>query len=59
VKPGSIIEFELLSEGRVRLVRNKSAYRSAEASPSRFGAVRGTATVKLSTREIMLLTRGR
>lgn len=59
LSPGSTIEFELLSDRRVCLTPMDGMSTHANATSSRFGALRGTATVKLSTRQIMLLTRGR
>ncbi len=56
IQPGSIVEFEPAADGRVFIV--KKGGRKAKRVPSRFQAVRGTATVKLSTRQIMALTRG-
>jgi AbrB family looped-hinge helix DNA binding protein len=54
IKPGSTIEFEPTPDGRVVIV---NAGRKAR-KPSRFSALRGTATVKMTTRQIMALTRG-
>lgn len=57
LKPGSGVEFEVGSEGEV--VLRKAGTSSGHARPkSRFAAVRGTATVKLTTNEILALTRG-
>lgn len=57
IRPGSIVEFEPAADGRVFIVK-KGARQAAKRAPSRFQAVRGAATVKLSTRQIMALTRG-
>lgn len=57
IRPGSIVEFEPAADGRVYIVK-KGSSKAARRAPSRFRAVRGAATVKLSTRQIMALTRG-
>ncbi len=54
VGPGSAVDFELDADGRVVLVKAAGPRR---VSP--FARVRGRATVKMSTEEIMALTRGR
>jgi antitoxin PrlF len=53
IEPGSMVEFELGPDGRIVLVKAGAA-----PKPSRFEKVRGTATVKMTTDEIMALTRG-
>ncbi len=53
IRPGTAVEFEPTTDGRVMIV---AAGRKTQ--PSRFAALRGTATVKMTTREIMALTRG-
>ncbi len=53
IRAGAAVEFEPLPDGRVELVAG-----TRKPRPSRFPALRGTATVKMSTREIMALTRG-
>ena len=58
IRPGSIVDFEPAPDGRVFIVKKGAGRKAAKRAPSRFGAVRGTATVKLSTRQIMALTRG-
>ena len=58
IRPGSIVDFEPAPDGRVFIVKKGARRKAAKRAPSRFGAVRGTATVKLSTRQIMALTRG-
>ena len=58
IGPGSIVEFEALPDGRVCLVKKTTKRKSVKRLPSRFGAIRGTATVRLTTRQIMALTRG-
>jgi AbrB family looped-hinge helix DNA binding protein len=57
IRPGSIVEFEQSADGRVFIVK-KGGRKAAKRAASRFAAVRGTATVKMSTRQIMALTRG-
>ena len=54
INPGSKIDFEVAEDGRAFLRRiGKHAIK-----PSRFERLRGTATSRLSTDEIMALTRG-
>ena len=57
IRPGTAVDFEAGPDGRVVLVK-KSGGTRARRKPSRFATLRGTATVKMSTREIMALTRG-
>jgi antitoxin PrlF len=54
IKPGTQVIFALDKAGRVYL-RKAQAGRPA---PSRFEKLRGTATTRMSTDEIMALTRG-
>ncbi len=54
ILPNSEVEFEQVGKGEYRLVKTKST----ESRTSRFAAIRGTATVKMTTEEIMALTRG-
>lgn len=57
IQPGSGVEFEVGTKGEV--VLRKAGRGSKHSRPrSRFAAVRGTATVKLRTEEILALTRG-
>ena len=51
--PGSMVEFDVTPDGRIVLINQ-----DATPKPSRFEKVRGTATVKMTTDEIMALTRG-
>jgi AbrB family looped-hinge helix DNA binding protein len=53
IEPGNAVDFELTPDGRVVLVK-------VDAVPptSRFAALRGRADAKLTTDEIMALTRG-
>ncbi len=55
IKPGNAVDFELAPDGRVVLVK---AGRKTSAPQSRFERIRGTATVKMTTDEIMSLMRG-
>ncbi|MGH8674592.1 MAG: AbrB/MazE/SpoVT family DNA-binding domain-containing protein [Burkholderiales bacterium] len=57
IRPGTAVDFEAGPDGRVVLVK-KSGGAGARRKASRFAALRGTATVKLTTRQIMALTRG-
>lgn len=57
IRPGSGVEFEVSPQGDVLL--RKAGRGSKRARPrSRFAAVRGAATVRLRTEEILALTRG-
>jgi len=57
IRPGSGVEFEVGPKGEVVLRRIERG--SARSRPrSRFAAIRGAATVKLRTEEILALTRG-
>ena len=53
LEPGSAVDFHITEAGQVML-----APAEAKQAPSRFASLRGTATVKMSTDEIMALTRG-
>jgi AbrB family looped-hinge helix DNA binding protein len=53
IAPGNIVEFEVTPDGRIVLVKA-----GAEPAPSRFEKVRGTATTKLTTDELMAMLRG-
>ena len=53
IGPGSVVEFRLADDGRIVLIKQ-----GAKPEPSRFERVRGTATVKMTTDEIMALLRG-
>lgn len=57
IRPGTAVDFEPTPDGRVVLVTAKEK-QAARRKPSRFAALRGTATIRMSTREIMALTRG-
>jgi antitoxin PrlF len=56
IKPGTAVGFEPIADGRVAIAAAGGKIRKSR--PSRFAALRGTATVKMTTREIMALTRG-
>jgi len=57
IRPGSGVEFEVGSNGEV--VLRSIEHGSRRSRPrSRFAAIRGAATVKLRTEEILALTRG-
>jgi antitoxin PrlF len=53
IRPGSVIDFERGSDGRIVLVKVEKKTR-----PSRFARLRGHAGKGLSTDEIMAMTRG-
>jgi antitoxin PrlF len=55
IKPGSAIDFELTPSGDVLLRHGK---RKARQPTRRFARLRGIATVKMSTDQILALTRG-
>ncbi|BBA34517.1 uncharacterized protein sS8_2566 [Methylocaldum marinum] len=53
LEPGSAVDFKVTDEGQVLLIPAET-----KKSASRFAALRGAATVKMSTDEIMALPRG-
>ena len=53
LEPGSVVEFDLADDGRIVLVKA-----GIPPKPSRFEQLRGIATTKLTTDEIMALLRG-
>ena len=55
IKPGTAIDFEMTEDGRIVIAK---AGRKTKPRGSAFARIRGCATVKLSTEEIMKLTRG-
>lgn len=55
IEPGSTVEFEIGADGQVTL---RKVSRKTSPRPSRFAALRGRATVRMRTEEIMALTRG-
>ena len=56
IGPGTAVDFLPVPDGRVMLV--KTAGGAARRKRSRFAALRGSATVRMTTRQIMALTRG-
>jgi antitoxin PrlF len=56
IKPGSAVDFELSPAGDVVL---RHGNRKAKRPARKFARLRGVATVRMSTDEIMALTRGR
>ncbi len=56
VAAGDAVEFRIAADGVVQVVPVARTVHAAP--PDRFGALYGRATVKLSTEEIMALTRG-
>jgi AbrB family looped-hinge helix DNA binding protein len=55
LKPGKPVTFERLKTGEIAL---KAAKVSAKPRLSKFAKLRGRATVRMSTEEILALTRG-
>jgi antitoxin PrlF len=55
LKPGKPVMFERLKTGEIAL---KAAKTNAKPKVSRFAKLRGRATVRMSTEEILALTRG-
>lgn len=53
LKAGAAVDFQPTNDGRVMLVAADKKTRK----PGRFAALRGSATVKMTTRQIMALTR--
>lgn len=58
IRPGTTVEFRVAPDGRVMLVKTHGQSVHARRKATRFAALRGSATVRLSTRQIMALTRG-
>ena len=56
IQPGSAVDFKLTPTGEVVLRHGK---RKGRQPKSRFASLRDTATVKMSTDQIMALTRGK
>ena len=56
IEPGSVVDFELTASGDVVLRHRKGKRRRPMR---RFARLRGVATVKMSTDQIMALTRGK
>lgn len=59
IAPGSQVAFELTEAGDIvlRAVSRRAARRAVRAPKSRFAKLRGRATVKMRTEEILALTR--
>jgi antitoxin PrlF len=55
LKPGAPVMFERLATGEIAL---RAAKAGAKGRPSRFAKLRGRATVRMKTEEILALTRG-
>jgi AbrB family looped-hinge helix DNA binding protein len=58
IGPGTSVDFLPVPDGRVMLVKKAGGAGTARRKRSRFEAIRGSATVRMSTEEIMALTRG-
>jgi antitoxin PrlF len=58
LRPGTAVEFLLGPQGEVLLRKAAGRRGKSPRGRSRFAAVRGTATVKLRTEQILALTRG-
>lgn len=57
IQPGSGVEFEVDAKGEVLLRKAERVAKRARRR-SRFAKIRGSATVRLRTEEILALTRG-
>jgi len=57
IKPGAAVDFKPTEDGKV-LIFAAGRKAGRKARPSRFAALRGTATVRMTTQQIMALTRG-
>jgi antitoxin PrlF len=55
LKPGAPVAFERLATGEIAL---RAATPGRKPPPSRFAKLRGRATVRMKTEEILALTRG-
>ena len=58
IGPGTAVDFLPVPDGRVMLVKKAGGTGAARRKRSRFAALRGSATVRMTTRQIMALTRG-
>ncbi len=58
IGPGTSVDFLPVPDGRVMLVKRAGGAGTARRKRGRFAALRGSATVKMTTRQIMALTRG-
>ena len=54
IKPASSVDFKIAEDGRVYIVKVENP----EEKPNRFAKLRGAGTVKMTTDQIMELTRG-
>jgi AbrB family looped-hinge helix DNA binding protein len=54
IKPASSVDFKIAEDGRVYLIKTEEP----TDRPNRFARLRGAATVRMTTDEIMALTRG-
>ncbi|MBI1777624.1 MAG: AbrB/MazE/SpoVT family DNA-binding domain-containing protein [Proteobacteria bacterium] len=54
ILPGHLVDFEMTDDGEVTLTKLGRRRRAQ----SRFDRIRGSATIRISTEEIMKLTRG-
>ena len=58
IKPGTAVRFEPTADGRAVLTKAEPRKTTPPRKRSRFAALRGTASVRMSTEDIMALTRG-
>lgn len=58
LKAGSAVDFVVAEDGRVVLSPARQVRASGTRPESRFARLRGAATIKMTTDEIMALTRG-
>jgi len=58
IEPGTSVDFLPAPDGGVRLVVTDGGGGRVRRKRSRFAGLRGSATVRMTTREIMALTRG-
>lgn len=58
IGPGTSVDFLLEPDGQVMLVKTDEGVGAARRKRNRFAAIRGSATMKMTTRQIMVLTRG-
>lgn len=58
IGPGTSVDFLPVPDGRVMLVKKSGGAGATRRKRSRFAALRGSATVRMTTRQIMALTRG-
>lgn len=58
IRPGSAVEFDLNKDGQIVLLKAKRKGGDKKPPKSRFARLLGTATIKMTTEELMALTRG-